>query len=187
VPLWFVVGILITFAPEFGEALGVQAGPAPLSAGLAVFWCYFGLVFGDFASGALSQLLRSRNRALQLFLAFCGLMVGIYLFGLRGVSQTVFYAVCFLMGISVGFWALFVTVAAEQFGTNLRATVATTAPNFARGSVVALVPAFRWAEAHLGGRLPGAAVLGGLSLLVAFWAVSTMPESFHKDLDYVEE
>ncbi|WP_460502096.1 MFS transporter, partial [Hymenobacter agri] len=150
VPLWFVVGILITFAPEFGEALGVQAVPAPLSAGLAVFWCYFGLVFGDFASGALSQLLRSRNRALQVFLAFCTLMVGVYLFGLHGVSQTVFYAACFVIGISVGFWALFVTVAAEQFGTNLRATVATTAPNFARGSVVALVPAFRWAEAHLG-------------------------------------
>ena len=187
VPLWFVVGILITFAPEFGEALGVQAGPRPLSAGLAVFWCYFGLVFGDFASGALSQLLRSRNRALQLFLAFCGLMVGVYLFGLHGVSQTMFYAACFVMGISVGFWALFVTIAAEQFGTNLRATVATTAPNFARGSVVALVPAFRWAEAHLGGRLPGAAALGALTLLVAFWAVSTLPESFHKELDYVEE
>ena len=187
VPLWFVVGILITFAPEFGEALGVQPGPEPLSAGLAVFWCYFGLVFGDFASGTLSQLLRSRNRALQVFLAFCAVMVGVYLFGLHGATQTAFYAACFVMGISVGFWALFVTVAAEQFGTNLRATVATTAPNFARGSVVALVPAFRWAEAHLGGRLPGAAALGGLTLLVAFWAVSTLPESFHKDLDYVEE
>ena len=185
VPLWFVVGILITFAPEFGEALGVQAGPAPLSAGLAVFWCYFGLVFGDFASGALSQLLRSRNRALQVFLAFCTLMVGVYLFGLHGVSQTVFYAACFVIGISVGFWALFVTVAAEQFGTNLRATVATTAPNFARGAVVGLVPAFRWAEAHFG-RIPGAAYLGLLTIVVAIWAVKTLPESFGKDLDYSE-
>ncbi len=189
VPLWFVVGILITFAPEFGEALGVQvpAGAAPLSAGLAVFWCYLGLVFGDLASGLLSQALRSRNRALQVFLVFCGGMVGVYLFGLKGASPTAFYGVCFALGLSVGFWALFVTVAAEQFGTNLRATVATTAPNFARGSVVLLVPAFRWAEAHLGGRLPGAAALGGAALLVAFWAVSTLPESFGKDLDYVEE
>ena len=188
VPLWFVVGILITFAPEFGEALGVQipAGAAPLSAGLAVFWCYFGLVFGDLGSGLLSQLLRSRNRALQVFLVLCGAMIGVYLFGLKGASPTAFYGVCFALGLSVGFWALFVTVAAEQFGTNLRATVATTAPNFARGAVVALVPAFRWAEAHLGGRLPGAAALGGVALLVAFWAVSTLPESFGKDLDYVE-
>lgn len=185
VPLWFVVGILITFAPEFGEALGIK-GPEPLSAGLAVFWCYFGLVFGDFASGTLSQLLRSRNRALQIFLGFCTLLVGVYLFGLRGATPTTYYMVCFVLGISVGFWALFVTVAAEQFGTNLRATVATTAPNFARGSVVLLVPAFRWAEAAFHSRITGAAVLGGLSLLVAFWAVSTLPESFGKDLDYVE-
>ena len=185
VPLWFVVGILITFAPEFGEALGIK-GPEPLSAGLAVFWCYFGLVFGDFASGTLSQVLRSRNRALQIFLVFCALLVGIYLYGLRGATPTTYYMVCFVLGISVGFWALFVTVAAEQFGTNLRATVATTAPNFARGSVVLLVPAFRWAEAAFDSRITGAAVLGGLSLLVAFWAVSTLPESFGKDLDYVE-
>ena len=189
VPLWFVVGILITFSPEFAEALGVRsevAGQPAVSAGLAVFWCYFGLVFGDFFSGGLSQLLRSRNRALQIFLGFCTLMVGVYLLGLRGASPTFFYGVCFVLGISVGFWALFVTVAAEQFGTNLRATVATTAPNFARGSVVALVPAFRWAEAHLGGRLTGAAILGGVLLLIAFWAVSTLPESFSKDLDYSE-
>jgi len=85
VPLWFVVGILITFAPEFGKALGVQG---PVSAGLAVFWCYFGLVFGDFASGTLSQLLRSRNRALQIFLVFCAVLVGIYLYGLRGATPT---------------------------------------------------------------------------------------------------
>jgi putative MFS transporter len=185
VPLWFVVGILITFAPEFGEALGIK-GPEPLSAGLAVFWCYFGLVFGDFASGTLSQVLRSRNRALQIFLGFCALLVGIYLYGLRGATAHTYYMVCFVLGISVGFWALFVTVAAEQFGTNLRATVATTAPNFARGSVVLLVPAFRWAEAAFGSRITGAAVLAAVSLLVAFWAVSTLPESFGKDLDYVE-
>ncbi|MGI4834481.1 MAG: MFS transporter [Janthinobacterium lividum] len=189
VPLWFAVGILITFSPEFADALGVRpavAGQPAVSAGLAVFWCYFGLVFGDFLSGGLSQLLHSRNRALLIFLAFNALMVGVYLFAMRGATDTAFYAMCFVMGISVGFWALFVTVAAEQFGTNLRATVATTAPNFARGAVVGLVPAFRWAEAHLGGRIVGAAALGFLLLAVAAWAVSTLPESFGKDLDYSE-
>lgn len=188
VPLWFAVGILITFSPEFADALGVQsavAGQPAVSAGLAVFWCYFGLVFGDFLSGGLSQVLKSRNRALLIFLAFNAAMVWAYLFTLRGASATAFYGVCFVMGISVGFWALFVTVAAEQFGTNLRATVATTAPNFARGAVVGLVPAFRWAEAHFG-RIPGAAYLGGLTILVAIWAVRTLPESFGKDLDYSE-
>ncbi len=187
VPLWFVVGILITLAPEFGRALGLTG---PVTAGLAVFWSYFGLVFGDFASGALSQVLRSRRRALQVFLIFCGAMVGVYLFGTSGTTPNQFYAVCFGLGLAVGFWALFVTVAAEQFGTNLRATVATTAPNFARGAVLFLVPAFQAlagpAAAPRLGLLMGAAVLGGATLLVAFWAVSTLPETFGKDLDYVE-
>ena len=183
VPLWFVVGILITLAPEFGRALGLTG---EVTAGLAVFWCYFGLVFGDFMSGALSQLWHSRNKALQVFLAFCAVLVGVYLFGIKGASPTVFYGVCFVLGVSVGFWALFVTVAAEQFGTNLRATVATTAPNFARGAVVGLVPAFKYLSGQLG-FVPGAAVLGSISLLVAFWAVRTLPESYGKDLDYVEE
>ncbi|TGE05362.1 MFS transporter [Hymenobacter fodinae] len=189
VPLWFVVGILITLAPEFGEALGITG---PVTAGLGVFWCYFGLVFGDFISGSLSQLLRSRTRALQLFLTFCAIMVGVYLFALRGASPTAFYTVCFVLGVSVGFWALFVTVAAEQFGTNLRATVATTAPNFARGSVVALVPIFNGVATALGttagpNRISSGAIVGGVSLLIAFWAVTTLPETFGKDLDYVEE
>lgn len=183
VPLWFVVGILVTLAPEFGRVLGLTG---EVTAGLAVFWCYFGLVFGDFMSGALSQAWHSRNKALQVFLGFCAVLVAVYLFGIQGASPATFYAVCFVLGISVGFWALFVTVAAEQFGTNLRATVATTAPNFARGAVVGLVPAFKYLSGQLG-FVPGAAVLGGLTLLVAFWAVSTLPESFHKDLDYVEE
>ncbi|MDQ2795195.1 MAG: MFS transporter [Bacteroidota bacterium] len=183
VPLWFVVGILVTLAPEFGRALGLTG---EVTAGLAVFWCYFGLVFGDFMSGALSQLWHSRNKALQVFLVFCTVLVAVYLFGIQGASPTTFYTVCFVLGMSVGFWALFVTVAAEQFGTNLRATVATTAPNFARGAVVGLVPAFKYLSGALG-FVPGAAVLGGLTLLVAFWAVSTLPESYGKDLDYVEE
>ena len=188
VPLWFVVGILITLAPEFGKALELRE---PVTAGLAVFWCYFGLVFGDFASGTLSQVLRSRNRALQVFLGFCALMVGVYLYGLRGASSTTFYACCFVLGIAVGFWALFVTVAAEQFGTNLRATVATTAPNFARGSVVALIPIFQATAVALGSAqnpnlITSGAVVGGVSLLIAFWAVTTLPETYGKDLDYVE-
>ena len=184
VPLWFVVGILVTLAPEFGKALGLTG---EVTAGLAVFWCYFGLVFGDFLSGMLSQLWHSRNKALQVFLVFCAGLVGVYLFGIQGASPAAFYGVCFVLGLSVGFWALFVTVAAEQFGTNLRATVATTAPNFARGAVVGLVPAFKYLSGALGGIVPGAAVLGGLTLLVAFWAVRTLPESYGKDLDYVEE
>ena len=188
VPLWFVVGILVTLAPEFGRALGLTG---EVTAGLAVFWCYFGLVFGDFLSGSLSQLWRSRNQALKFFLGLCAVLVTVYLFELKGATPRSYYTVCFFLGLSVGFWALFVTVAAEQFGTNLRATVATTAPNFARGSVLFLAPAFQWlagpAAAPRLGPLLGAAVLGVTTLLVAFWAVSSLPETYGKDLDYTEE
>ena len=159
VPLWFVVGILVTLAPEFGRALGLTG---EVTAGLAVFWCYFGLVFGDFISGALSQVWHSRNKALQVFLVFCAALVGVYLFGIKGASPTTFYAVCFVLGMSVGFWALFVTVAAEQFGTNLRATVATTAPNFARGAVVGLVPAFKYLSGRAGRHCAGRGGAGRL-------------------------
>ncbi|HEX8330435.1 MAG TPA: MFS transporter [Hymenobacter sp.] len=183
VPLWFVVGILVTLAPEFGRELGITG---EVTAGLAVFWCYFGLVFGDFLSGALSQVWHSRNKALLVFLGFCAAMVATYLIMLRGATPTQFYTVCFVLGISVGFWALFVTVAAEQFGTNLRATVATTAPNFARGAVVGLVPAFKYLSEQWG-FLTGALALGGITLVLAVWAVRTLPETYGKDLDYVEE
>ena len=189
-PLWFVVGILITLGARVCRCAGGAAaglGGPPVSAGLAVFWCYFGLVFGDFISGGLSQLWRLAQQGVaDVSWVFARAWWACTCLEWRGATPIFFYGVCFVLGISVGFWALFVTVAAEQFGTNLRATVATTAPNFARGAVVALVPAFRWAEAHLGGRITGAAALGGLTLLVAFWAVSTLPESFSKDLDYSE-
>ena len=118
-------------------------------------------------------------------MGLCALMVGIYLIMLRGATPTMFYGVCFALGVSVGFWALFVTVAAEQFGTNLRATVATTAPNFARGAVVGLVPAFKYLSAHLG-FLPGALALGLFTLALGIWAVRTLPETYGKDLDYTE-
>ena len=183
VPLWFVVGILITLAPEFGRELKLTG---EVTAGLAVFWSYFGLVFGDFASGALSQIWHSRRKALLVFMSFCAAMVGVYVVGLRGATPTAFYVVCFVLGLSVGFWALFVTVAAEQFGTNLRATVATTAPNFARGAVVGLVPAFKYLSQQIG-FLPGALALGLFTLALAIWAVRTLPETYGKDLDYVEE
>ncbi|MBW3130138.1 MFS transporter [Hymenobacter profundi] len=182
VPFWFLVGILITLAPEFGREFGLTG---PVTGGLSIFWCYFGLTLGDFTSGGLSQLLRSRNRTLLAFIVASAVMVGVYLFGLRGASPTLFYGVCFLIGFAGGFWALFVTVAAEQFGTNLRSTVATTAPNFARGAIVLINPAFLALRPSLG--MVGAAlVIGVVTLALAFFGAATLPESYGKDLDYVE-
>ncbi|MBJ6145417.1 MFS transporter [Hymenobacter sp. BT559] len=183
-PFWFLVGILITLAPEFGKQFGLQE---PVTGGLSIFWCYFGLTLGDFTSGALSQWMRSRNRTLQLFIIASAGSVAFYLLGLRGAGPTLFYGACFLIGYAGGFWALFVTVAAEQFGTNLRATVATTVPNFARGATVVIVPVFQYLKAVPAlGMVGSAGIIGAVLLALAFFSASTLPETYAKDLNYLE-
>ena len=185
VPFWFLAGILITLAPEFGKAFNLQG---PVTGGLSIFWCYFGLTLGDFTSGGLSQLLKSRMRTLQLFILASAVAVAVYLFGLHGASTTTFYAVCFFVGYAGGFWALFVTVSAEEFGTNIRSTVATTAPNFARGALVLITIAFKALKSQPAlGMVGAAAIIGAVLLVLAFISASTLPETYGKDLDYVEE
>ncbi|MFY7788822.1 MAG: MFS transporter [Thermoflexibacteraceae bacterium] len=182
-PTWFVIGILVSFAPEFGEALGLPH--ESISTGTAIMCAYGGLVLGDLASGLISQLLRSRLRVMALFLLLDAIVVGIYL-NAHGISLTTLYLLCGLLGFSVGFWVIFVTIAAEQFGTNIRATVTTTVPNFARGSLIPLTALFKFATAHLG-LLYGAMAIGIFSLGVAFWCLSGMKETFDEDLNYMEE
>jgi len=180
-PTWFVVGIFITLTPEMGVALGVTD---KVNAGRAVFWCYLGLVAGDLASGMLSQALRSRRAAVTVFLLMTFVVSVIYL-SMHGHSPAVYYGLCFALGISVGYWALFVTVAAEQFGTNLRATVATTVPNFARGAVVPISTAFVAMKGGLG-TIGSAATVGAVCLAMALFSVWVMRETFSSDLDYTE-
>jgi MFS family permease len=182
VPTWFVVGILITFSPEFAKALDVDG---TVSAGNAVMFCYLGLVFGDLASGLLSQLLKSRRQVVLLFLLTTTAGIGWY-FLASGVSTALFYAICGFLGFGSGYWAIFVTIAAEQFGTNLRATVATTVPNFVRGMVVPITMLFQLLRPQMG-LTPAALTVGALCLAVALFSLSRLQETFHKDLDYFEE
>jgi putative MFS transporter len=181
-PSWFVVGVLITFSPEFAKVLSVQG---TVSAGNAVMYCYMGLVAGDLASGVLSQLLKSRKKVILVFLLFTVAAVAAY-FSARGVSAPVFYGICGLLGFGIGYWAIFVTVAAEQFGTNLRATVATSVPNFVRGMTIPITMLFQVARKPLGIET-GALAVGALCLVVALFSLSRLQETFHKDLDYFEE
>ena len=182
VPIWFVVGILITFSPEFAKAFGTTG---PVTAGNAVMFCYLGLIFGDLSSGLLSQLMRSRKKVVLLYTLLTITAVAVYF--LQGArSPAFFYGVCCGLGFAVGYWAIFVTVAAEQFGTNLRATVATTVPNFVRGMVVPITLLFQRLRPALG--LEGSALaVGGLCAAAAFVALASLEETFHKDLDYFEE
>ena len=182
VPIWFIVGILITFSPEFARALGTTG---PVSAGNAVMFCYLGLVFGDFSSGLLSQALKSRKKVVLLFMLLS--IAAIALYFLQGSSNPdFFYGVCLVLGYSSGYWAIFVTIAAEQFGTNLRATVATTVPNFVRGMVVPITILFQFFRKLFGLEL-GALAVGALCVIAAFFALASLEETFHKDLDYFEE
>lgn len=181
-PSWFVVGVLITFSPEFAKTLNVQG---TINAGNAVMYCYLGLVGGDLASGLLSQLLKSRKKVILLFLLMTVGSVVAY-FAAAGVSAATFYLICGLLGFSIGYWAIFVTVAAEQFGTNLRATVATAVPNFVRGMTVPITMLFQVARKPLGIE-NGALAVGIVCLIIALFSLSRLKETFHKDLDYLEE
>jgi putative MFS transporter len=182
VPMWFVVGILITFSPEFARALGTTG---PVSAGNAVMYCYLGLVFGDLSSGLLSQALKSRKKVILLYMLL--IIAGIALYFLQGSrSPGFFYGVCFALGFASGYWAIFITIAAEQFGTNLRATVATTVPNFVRGMVVPITLLFQFFR-HSLSLETSALVVGALCLAGGFAALISLEETFHKDLDYFEE
>jgi len=184
VPLWYVVGILITLSPEFGKAIGVIGD---IDAGIAVACCYGGLVVGDIASGLLSQLLKSRVKVVYVYVFLSIITVSAY-FTLQGASTTTFYIICTLMGFSVGYWVIFMTIAAEQFGTNIRATVTTTAPNFVRGAVVPLSFLLQYFTHALDGAIVHAGmIVGAISMVLALLALRNIKDSFAKDLAYVEE
>ncbi len=186
VPIWYAVGILVFFGNAIGGAMGMDPTPDPA---WAVFFCYLGLAIGDFASGIASQLARSRKRALLAFCAFNAVAVAYY-FTIGRTSTTAFYGGCLILGIANGYWAVFVTVAAEQFGTNLRATAATTAPNFVRGSLVPVSLVYLALRDAFGGEGSGeplaAIVIGVVVISVSIASLSAIEETYGKELDFVE-
>jgi putative MFS transporter len=186
IPLWFLVGVLITFSPEFAKALGIQQAET-IAAGKAIAFCYTGLVFGDIASGLLSQWVKSRKKIMGMFLVFNLIMVFVYL-NAYGISTSTFYLLCFTMGFSVGYWVLFVTIAAEQFGTNIRATVTTTVPNFVRGSLPLIILIYSYFRDRIfeGNILKSGMIVGSLLSVISLLALWKMKETFHTDLDYTE-
>ena len=184
IPTWYVVAILITLSPEFGNILGVKGS---VSAGAAVAYCYGGLVLGDIVSGLLSQVLKSRTKVVYIFLGLTIISSAAY-FLLHNISLAGFYAVCFFLGFSAGYWVVFMTIATEQFGTNIRATVTTTVPNFVRGSVVPVTLLFQYLRGLFNGSLIYAGVVVGvITIGLSFWALHYVQETFHKDLNYLEE
>lgn len=181
VPIWFSIGILVVFAAEFAKELGIQGA---ITGGQAVFYAYAGLGIGDIAAGVLSQRLRSRRGALFTFLLISAGATAFYLTR-QGATVASFELALFLVGVGGGYWAVFATTAAEQFGTNLRATVATTAPNFVRGSLVAIEIGWQALKPEHG-RVGAAAIVGAICLAIALLATWQIAESYHQDLDFLE-
>jgi MFS family permease len=181
-PIWFVTGILITFSPEFGKALGLSE---PVDAGKAVMIFFTGQVLGDITSGFLSQYLKSRKKVILIFITMSFFFVMLYLlFPTRGL--VLFYILCWCLGVCNGYWTLFVTVGAELFGTNLRATVATSVPNFVRGATIPMTMLFVIGKNNYGVAY-GALIVAVIAYGIALLALRSLEETFSKDLDYTEE
>lgn len=181
-PIWFTIGILITFSPEFSAEIGVLE---PIIAGDAVMFSYLGLAAGDMSSGLLSQWFRSRKKIVFIFILITLGFILLYLFP-PITTKVFFYLTCFCLGFGIGYWALFVTIAAEQFGTNLRSTVATTVPNFIRGTVVPLTFAFKFLREDTG-IIIGALIVGSITIVIALLSLRSLSETFGRELDFVEE
>jgi len=180
-PIWFVIGVLIGRCPEIAKTNGVT-GIVELP--LATMYCYLGLSFGDLISGWLSQIFKTRIKVTAAFIVASSASSLVFLF-LKNESVTLFYFLCFLGGALTGFWALFVTIAAEQFGTNIRATVAITAPNFVRGFVIPITLSVSTLTFSFG-IINAALWVGIVCMSLAFFSTLFLKETFGKDLNYIE-
>lgn len=180
-PTWYVVGILINLSPEFAPKLGVTG---KVVAGTAVAFTYSGITLGSFASGFLSQTWGSRKKVVGLFVGATLLGVLAYLL-LRGLTPAMFYGLALYLGLATGYWAVFVTIAAEQFGTNLRSTVATTVPNFVRGAVPLITGSFVMLKGSMG-FVGSAAIVGAVCFTLALVSLVGLRETHGRDMDFLE-
>ena len=180
-PLWYVVGILITQSPEIGKSLGAKE---TLSAGTGILYSYVGISIGGIFAAVLAQLTKSRKLTMFIFLVLSVISVVAYL-STKGITNQQFVWLCFFMGFAVGYWATFVTIASEQFGTNIRATVTTTVPNFVRGSLIPINALFNVFVVHFG-MVNSGYIMMFILTAIALFSLSQLKESFHKDLDYME-
>jgi len=181
-PTWYVIGILITFSKEFGTNMRVRGTIDP---GKAIMFAYAAISIGDILAGFVSHWLKSRKKALYVYYIITALSV-FWFFNLQGSSVNELYLVSALMGFGTGFWAIFVTMAAEQFGTNIRATAATTVPNMVRGSLPLVSILFTYLQTSTGDYVKAGWITGVVVLLIGITSVILSEETYHKDLDYLE-
>lgn len=186
VPTWFVIGILVTFSKEFARHFGITE---PVDSGKAIMYAYAAISIGDIVVGLVSQWLRSRKKALFVFYGITIFFIILFFTALWNGSASALYWICAGMGFGTGFWAIFITMGAEQFGTNLRATAATTIPNMVRGLLaLAILPVFQFLRGIEGiGYVKGGIYTAVIFMVIAIVAAAFTKETFGKDLNFVEE
>ncbi|SCY42814.1 MFS transporter [Flavobacterium caeni] len=178
-PTWFCVGILAMMGNQFAPVFGIEIEP-----GKAIMWAYVGISVGDFASGFLSHALRSRKKAILYMMLFTIVGIVLMLFG-GTTSENSYYFFCAWLGLGTGYWAMFVTVAAEQFGTNIRATATTTVPNMVRGLVPVMLLGFDFFKPDYG-VIAAAVIVGVIVFALGIYSTLTVSETHGRDLDFTE-
>ena len=179
-PTWFCIGILAVMANQFAPSFGITN----LNPGKAIMWAYVGISAGDFASGFLSHWLHSRKKAILYMMLFT--IVGILLLLFGGTkTENQYYFYCAWLGLGTGYWAMFVTVAAEQFGTNIRSTATTTVPNMVRGLLPVMLLGFDFFKADYG-VIVSASIVGLIVFFLGIYATMTISETHGRDLDFVD-
>ncbi len=182
-PTWYVIGILITFSKEFGLAFGIKES---IDSGKAIMYAYAAISVGDILIGFLSQSLKSRKKALYIFYGITVFFMVLFFTNLYNGTAGAMYWICAGLGFGTGFWAIFVTMGAEQFGTNIRATAATTIPNMVRGLLsIFIIPLFKYFRAETS-FIHGAIITGIIVMILAIAAAIISKETFGKDLNFVE-
>ena len=181
IPVWFTIGVLVTFSKEFGEALGITGAVSP---GKSIMYHYFGAALGSVITGYISQKLKSRKKALWIAIISLSFL-SVWYFSAKGYSPEFLYLILFILGIANGYWAVFVTVASEQFGTNIRSTATTTIPNFVRGATVPVLIWWKYMSESMG-IIQSSMIVGAVVIVLAVVAVFFLEESYDKDLDYLE-
>ena len=185
-PTWYVIGILVAFSNNFAIEFGFKETVMPK---MSIMFAYVFISIADVLAGFVSHWLKSRKKALYIFYILTIISIFFYFMQQNGTAAGM-YVICAALGFATGFWAIFVTMAAEQFGTNLRATAATTVPNMVRGALVLVLLLFNWLQGIFAAvakpYITAGWVTGVVIMVIAITAAYFTEETFGKELDYVE-
>lgn len=181
-PVWYIIGILVTFSDQFGKAFGID-GVIP---GKAIMYLYLFVGIGDYTVGWLSDRLQSRKKTLFIFYGIA-ILFALLFFIQKGGTPGSFYLICAGLGFGAGFNVVYMTMGVEQFGTNLRASAAISIPNMVRGALPLLLLLFKWMRTTFNDYVTGAWVTGAIVFAVGLMAAWSLEETYGKDLDFLEE